>query len=130
MAREQEPKGPSNSVGLNRYLAGAKRRVMPKVITEDWYTARLVNPESESIDRYAADVLMRVTKIMKLKSGAIKIYATPVQSDSEAVGEEDAVPMNSDGYFIEDGEERGYLLDAFGRQVNDLGSLAVEAIAA
>jgi hypothetical protein len=122
-------KEPSNGVAINKYLSESKHRVSTKLVREDWYIARLIDLEPESISRFASDILMRVVKVTTLKNGAKKVYGLPVNGDgAQEVSDDDAVAMNSDGYLIEAGDERGYLLDAFKREPRVLGGLAAGAM--
>ena len=128
MTNERRPEGPRNIVGLNRYERDRRERLSPELVCENWYIARLINPQAEDIGNYAADILMRVMRVTKLKSGAIKVYATPASHDSLLEpAEADAVPMDRDGYFTEGGTERGYLLGLFSRAPKNLGNLAAAA---
>lgn len=128
MKHESRYEGPSNDVGLNRYVADSKRRVMTgSVQKQQWYVARLIDPDSESVGKFAKDFLMQVREIKKLTDGTIKVYAQHVgMDDSVEVSEADAVPM-TDGYFIENGHEAGYFLSIFANSPNSLGVLAAEA---
>lgn len=129
MYRETQYEGPSNIIGLNRYIYDSKRRVMTTLVQErEWYTARVIDPKSGNVNQYARDFLIRVMKVVGLKGGALKFYALPVEHDGpEEVAEDDAVPMNADGYMIDEGQEHGYLLDVFQKGPRGLGALAAEA---
>jgi hypothetical protein len=125
---ERQNEAPSNIVGFNRYVNDSSDRVSSGLVREDWYVARLINPSAEHLEKFAADILMRVVRVASLKSGAIRVYAVRASHDgSEEITESDAVSMGQDGYFVESGEERGYLLDAFGRKAAGRDLLAAEA---
>lgn len=132
MTHERPHEGPSNIVGLNKYVKDSKRRVRTGLVQEqEWYIVRVINPESETIDEFAADILMRVVRVVKLKGGEIKVYAISAANDgSEEVGEDDATPMNGEGFFVDEGHELGYLLDVFKKGSKGLGALAAEAAVA
>src|SRR4051812_36631166 len=94
MAHEELNDGPRGIVGLNKYLSDSRHRVSTDLVHENWYVARLINPEAETIDYYAADILMRVVKVAKLRNGTIRIYAAPVESDGlDEISEDDAAVM-------------------------------------
>jgi hypothetical protein len=127
VTHERSNEAPSNIVGLNTYMNEKTQRVSPGSIDESWYIARIVDPEGQYVDDYAADILMRVIKVIKQKAGAVKIYATPANADGiQEVDEDDAVVMDGEGFFVERGVERGYMLDAFSRNPRCSGSLAAE----
>lgn len=135
MRHEVGYEGPSSVVGMNRYYSDRKQREQTSTVREqEWYIARVILPDSENINQFARDFLIRVIKIEKLKGGGIVIYATAAKNDGSnewtenEMSENDKIPMNADGCMIDEGSEQGYLLSVFKRKPDGgLGTIATEA---